>query len=593
MWTLDHAIFASFLTTVVAAVLFGYLFLLHRERHVGYFALFWLLYSLKMTLDVSVLDTPSEVAWPLITQVVTAAMGLTLLKSIYTFSGRRFPGLWLWATLATLTYMVLSYLHLPQTWPFQLPVFAFHAVVFATAAYFFYKTNDFGSFVRPLTMTLLLLWGSIQVAYPLVREIPELALYGYFTSATLKLFLALAMLTGYVRQTKDSLDRGQDNIQRAIDMVPFHIYAKTLSGRFIMANQAVAELYGTDIPTLLARRPGDFPKDGPLLHEISEADREVMATQVAHQVEKEAIRGAKGWSRVMRTTRIPFRAPGVQEKSVLVVSADITDQNQADTDKNRLEEQFRQAQKMESIGRMAGGVAQDFNDLLTGIIGNLDLALMDLYDHDPLRDTLSQLKQAAVRTTELTQQLLIFGRRQMMDSAIVNPNERIEDLYSMLTRLVGPTIRLRLRLSPDVGRIQADPAQLEQILVNLAMNAKDAMPDGGELAIETSDITFDRCTILPDTPGGGAGALREIGDQRHRSRHERGNAQADVRALLHHQTQRHGQRTGAFHRVRHRQTTPRHHRRILQARLGHGPAHLLPQGQSGHGVYSSAKKYPG
>ncbi len=504
MWTLDHAVFASFLATAVAAVLFGYLYLIQRERYVGYFSLFWLLYSLKMVGDISVVSLPGMAPWTLLNQVLVAGMGLSLLKAVHCFSGKRLSSWWLWATLGFLTYATVSQVHELQAWPYRIPLFLYHASLFVTSLYLFSKTNDFTGNVRPFTLGLLIVWGAIQVAYPFVHDIPGIALYGYFVSALVKLALAMAMLSGYVRHTKDGLNRGQDTIQRAIDLVPFLVYAKTRSGRFIMANQAVADLYGVDRATLLARHPGDFPNNGPTLHQLCEADEQVMNRQVASQAQQETIVGNKGWRRVMQTTRIPYQVPGIAEKSILVVSADVTDQNQDQTDQSRLDEQFRQAQKMESIGRMAGGVAQDFNDLLTGIIGNLDLALMDLNEHDPLRETLTHLKQAATRTGELTHQLLTFGRRQQMDASILNPNECIEDLMSMLTRLLGAEIRLRLRLSPDVGYIRANTEQLEQILVNLAQNAKEAMPHGGELAVETSDIVFDAqfCQSHPEVEPG-------------------------------------------------------------------------------------------
>ena len=161
------------------------------------------------------------------------------------------------------------------------------------------------------------------------------------------------------------------------------------------------------------------------------------------------------------------------------------------TERRSLEEQFRQAQKMEAIGRLAGGVAHDFNNLLTVINGYSQLALGTLDPDNPLRRDLQEIYRAGHRAAELTQQLLIFSRKQVLDIRVLDLNQVLRSMGKMLGRLIGEDVALEMRLSQDLGRIKADSGQINQVVMNLGVNARDAMPEGGGLVIETSNTTID------------------------------------------------------------------------------------------------------
>jgi signal transduction histidine kinase len=155
------------------------------------------------------------------------------------------------------------------------------------------------------------------------------------------------------------------------------------------------------------------------------------------------------------------------------------------------EEQLRHAQKMEGIGRLAGGVAHDFNNLLTAIIGFTDLIVERVDPLDPVAEDVREIRKAADHAAALTRQLLAFSRRQFLEPRVLDLNEVVTGLIRMLPRLIGEHIETRTRLAPHLGRVWADATQMDQILVNLVLNARDAMPAGGLLTIETANVNFD------------------------------------------------------------------------------------------------------
>jgi two-component system, cell cycle sensor histidine kinase and response regulator CckA len=170
---------------------------------------------------------------------------------------------------------------------------------------------------------------------------------------------------------------------------------------------------------------------------------------------------------------------------------DIGERVRAEAERTRLEDSLRQAQRLESIGRLAGGVAHDFNNLLTVIGGNLSLAMSNMRAEDPGRDYLVEAMQAADSAANLTRQLLTFSRKQVIDPRVVDLNGVVRELEKMLRRLIGEDVDLQVALAEGLGRTRVDVGLFEQVLVNLAVNARDAMPDGGQLTIETSNVTID------------------------------------------------------------------------------------------------------
>lgn len=171
-------------------------------------------------------------------------------------------------------------------------------------------------------------------------------------------------------------------------------------------------------------------------------------------------------------------------KAVVVNARDVTE-------RRRLEEQLRHAQKMEAIGQLAGGVAHDFNNLLTAILGYTNLILDEVPADAPIRNDLEEIRSAGERAVALTRQLLAFSRRQMLQPRIVDINDLIRQIEKLLRRLISEDVQLTTNLADNLMPVRVDPASIEQALVNLAVNARDAMPRGGRLALETANVEFD------------------------------------------------------------------------------------------------------
>ncbi len=170
---------------------------------------------------------------------------------------------------------------------------------------------------------------------------------------------------------------------------------------------------------------------------------------------------------------------------------DITDRKRTEAEKKLLEDQLLQSQKMEAVGQLAGGIAHDFNNLLSAIIGYSDLVVEKIGADDPAQKYLTEIQKAGERASSLINQLLAFSRKQLLLPEIFCLNDRIQETKKMLRRLIGETISLETDFDPNLGSVKADPVQVEQVIVNLAINARDAMPEGGTLTIRTSNVALE------------------------------------------------------------------------------------------------------
>jgi two-component system, cell cycle sensor histidine kinase and response regulator CckA len=191
-------------------------------------------------------------------------------------------------------------------------------------------------------------------------------------------------------------------------------------------------------------------------------------------------------------------------RGVVLNIREVSERKHAEEERNKLQEQLQQAMKMEAVGRLAGGVAHDFNNLLTVITGYVELARMKLTPPDPLLKSLDGIQKASESAAALTKQLLAFSRRQIIEPKVLNLNDLVGGLVKMLTRLIGEDITLQTTLDDQLDSVKVDPGQFEQVLVNLSVNARDAMPNGGQLVIETANCELDEdyCARHPEARPG-------------------------------------------------------------------------------------------
>jgi two-component system, cell cycle sensor histidine kinase and response regulator CckA len=276
-------------------------------------------------------------------------------------------------------------------------------------------------------------------------------------------------------------------LSAVIEHLPTMVFVKEADElRFEYFNKAGEELLGLSRETLLGKNDHDFfPKEQADF--FVEKDRKVLERRTVEDIPEEPIETDRG-RRWLHTRKIPIADAMGRPRHLLGVSIDITEQKVA-TDK--LQDQLRQAQKMEAIGRLAGGVAHDFNNLLSVIMGYTSLAIDGVHEGDPLRAQLDEVLGASGRARDLTRQLLAFSRQQVLEPRIVDLNRVIGQLERMLERLIGEDVELVAIKAPDLGHVLVDPSQLEQVVMNLVVNARDAMPKGGKLTIETANVDLD------------------------------------------------------------------------------------------------------
>ncbi len=409
------------------------------------------------------------------------------------------------------------------------------------------------------------------------------------------------------KKVAQEAERNRSLLRSVLDILPNHICAKNLDGRFLLVNKTLTDFYGTTVQEMTGRLHSDICEDEEELKSMLAADREVIEGQNPVFVSEETMQKPDGSIIWLQTIKIPFQAN--DEPAVLIAALDITERKRAETeliqskqfidsvingiadpifvkdekhcwimvndafcrivgrnrdellgksdhdlfpekeadvfweqdqlvlssgkqevneenlkvgeqtriistskssfnnpitgnrnivgiirditDAKHIEEQLQQAQKMESVGRLAGGVAHDFNNMLSVIIGYSQSALEMVSPDDPLHEDISEILKAGNRSAEITRQLLAFARKQIANPREVDLNVNIEGMLKMLRRLIGEDIELAWRPGANLWQVKIDPSQIDQIMANLCVNARDALPNVGKITIETNNTGFD------------------------------------------------------------------------------------------------------
>jgi two-component system, cell cycle sensor histidine kinase and response regulator CckA len=283
------------------------------------------------------------------------------------------------------------------------------------------------------------------------------------------------------RRAQDAIRESEERYRLLFERNFAGVYRMTLIGRILECNDALARIFGYGSREELVDRDMAVlypePRQRRQFFDALLRDRSLSS----FEMRGERRDGGAAWT---------FQSAALladEHAGEVIVEGTVVDV----TERRQLEEQLRQSQKMEGIGQLAGGIAHDFNNLLTTVLGYSDMALSQLSPHDPIREDITEIRRAGERASNLTRQLLAFSRKQVFEPRVLDLNALLEDSGRMLARLIGEHIRFVTRLEASLGNVKADPGQLEQVIVNLVVNARDAMPDGGTLTVRTENADVD------------------------------------------------------------------------------------------------------
>jgi PAS domain S-box-containing protein len=284
-------------------------------------------------------------------------------------------------------------------------------------------------------------------------------------------------------RAKEAIQKSEAKFQTIFEGMAVGIALVNTDGRVMESNQALQKMLGYRVEELYGKvlnelaHPEDASQDLDLHKKLIAGEKE------HYQIEKRYIRkdGGVVWARLNVSL-----ATGLREVPPYTIHMieDITAWKQ-------LETQFLQSQKMETVGQLAGGIAHDLNNLFTILSGYSQLSLLEISEDHPLRGNLEEIRRTTDRAAQLTHQLLAISRHQVMDMKVLNLNQLLKGLEKMLGRIIGEDIELITRLAGDLGEVKTDPGQIEQAILNLVVNARDAMPNGGKLIIETHNVELD------------------------------------------------------------------------------------------------------
>ncbi|MEI6520119.1 MAG: PocR ligand-binding domain-containing protein [bacterium] len=292
-----------------------------------------------------------------------------------------------------------------------------------------------------------------------------------------------------IKAMQEELKKSQRNMKAILDTIPDMTWLKDMESKYIIVNEPFAKAVGLNPDEMVGKSDYDFWPKELAEHYISD-DKTVIETRQKKQLEEPLV-NVEGQQILIDTIKMPVLNESSEVVGTVGISRDITERKREEKEKAKLENQLQQAQKMESVGRLAGGVAHDFNNMLGVILGYGQMAMEQISSEHPLHANLDIICKAAERSVDLTRQLLAFARRQTVTPKLLDINEVVVGMLKMLQRLIGEDVNLAWLPGANLWSVKVDPSQIDQILANLCVNARDAISGVGRITIETKNKVID------------------------------------------------------------------------------------------------------
>jgi signal transduction histidine kinase len=474
-----------------------YLYFCYREKFIKIWAIAWGVYVLRYLSLVVALTWKENYLTNTAYHLFIIASAVLLLHGTMQFIGRS-PLKWPIITGGALALWTIGSLSQGLSLMFAtIPVFAFLALTYIYTGIQLLKHAQPGETASRIVGWLFIVWGAHQADYPLLRPIEWFAPWGFLIGSVLALSIAIGMILIYFERTQKNVRISKERLvesNQILSGVLEHTHMKTVfldpQFNYRWVNRAYADTCRRDPYFFPGKNLFDlYPhaENQAIFQDVVNTAKSFFAEAKPFEFPDQTERGVTYWD----WSLIPLINDSGNVTGLVYTLAEVTERIRAEEEKDKLEAQLQLAHKIESVGRLAGGIAHDFNNLLTVILGHAQLGIMKTDPSQPLFANFEEIYRAGQRSADLTRQLLAFARKQTVAPTVLDLNNTVTGMLNMLQRLIGEDIELTWLPATDLWHVNMDPSQIDQILVNLCVNARDAISGVGKITIETGNIVSD------------------------------------------------------------------------------------------------------
>lgn len=482
MTWLIPATIATLAGSLVLTLVYIYLITQEQARYLRIWTLAWGAYAVRQVFDLLLAVGYTSLLWGISSQSFAMLNSLFILWGTYALIRQKIPVVWLVGVGVCVLWIIFGAFWQFPFMLYALPPFAFAALIHIKAGLIFMQTHTLTGIGSRVTGFALVLWGLHKADFPFLRPVDWFAPWGYLLAAVLALVVALGTLLVYFQKTREESQESRDYLENLIASMQDGLVILDAQGRHLTVNDAFCRMTGYSREELLNLAPPHPYWPPEALNQIQAAFDKTLNGQFDHFELTFKRKNGGRFPAIVSPSWVKDKEGNIISYFALV--KDITE-------RKRLEEQLLHSQKMDAIGQLTAGIAHDFNNMLTAINGFAELMQMEMATDDPHQESITKILRSGRRAADLVQQLLAFSRKQVIEPRIININDTVGKMDKMLQRIIGENIELKTMLASDLWEINMDPLQLEQVIINLAVNARDAMPQGGCLTIETTNVVLD------------------------------------------------------------------------------------------------------